>query len=620
MVNGYANFLLRVNLSEKTINKESLPESFLNKYIGGSGLGIRIAYDEIPPNSDPLGLESKIIFATGPITNTAFGTAGRFQVVFKSPLTGMLCDSSSGGFWGAEMKSAGYDVIIIEGKSDQPIFLLIQDNFVSIESATHLWGKDAYETIDIFQKQSTFDGAKILTIGPAGENLVPYSCMINDSGRTPGRGGTGAVMGSKNLKAIVIKGTQQISLSDPVGFKKFAVGLNKTNATTDGIANLREYGTAEVMDNAWPVSDIPVKNWSIGSYEDLTTSLGGKKMKETILVPHVGCYKCPIGCSRWVKIDNEKYKMDAAGPEYESLGALGTMCLIEDLEAVSYAAHLCNIYGLDTISCGSSIAFAMECYEKGILTKKDTDGIDLSWGNQDALIEIINKVAYKDGIGDLIGKGTKKMGEILGGGSIDFAVQVKGLEAPMHDPRAFFSWATTYATGPRGACHLHGMSGVFEDSDDPMIEWDISGRYPRHSDEGKAKIARMAQNWSHLLDSLVICYFASFTIKPSDMAILLKLSTGYEYSTKDLFTIGERINALHRSYNYLCGIRKEDDKLPKRMLEPLQNGGAAGKVPDLKKQLDEYYEIRRWDDTGRPNYDLLVELDLQDVAKDLYKW
>jgi aldehyde:ferredoxin oxidoreductase len=614
---GYTGKLLRVDLSQHEVTEEQINPQLLRDYIGGTGLGTRLMYDEVPPHTDPLGPDAKIIITTGPVTATVLGTAGRFEVSFISPLTGILCDSSSGGHWGAEFKQSGYDVLVLEGQSPTPVYLYIHDGVSQILSADHLVGKDTFETIDLLLDEVDDPKARVLCVGPAAENGVLYSAMVNDAGRAPGRGGTGVVMAAKNLKAVVVRGTQKVELADPAGYKKFALSINKLNATSDGISDLRVFGTPEVMDNSWPVSDIPVKNWSIGSYEEICVNLGGKKMRETILVPHVACHYCSIGCSRWVKIQEGDFKMDAPGPEYETLGALGSMCMVDDLEAVSYAAHLCNIYGMDTISCGSSIAFAMEAYEKGFITSEDTGGIELNWGDKYALVKCVELIARGEGFGKFLGLGTRKMAEAIGHSSIDFAVQVKGLELPMHDPRAFFSWASNYATSPRGGCHLHGMSAIYENKQDPIPEWGLTGFYPRHSNEGKAKITRMAQNWSHILDSMVLCYFASFTLKPSDLAGLINYATGMDLTPQDLLTIADRINALYRAYNYRIGIRRSDDTLSKRSLTALESGGAANQVPDLELQLEEYYAERHWEDDGKPSHASLIELGLTGVAKDL---
>lgn len=615
---GYMGKLLRVNLTHGSISQETLDPQYLRDYIGGSGLGIRLMYDEVPPDTDPLSPEAKIIITTGPVTATALGTAGRYQVVFKSPLTGILCDSSSGGHWGSAFKQTGYDVLILEGKAPAPVYLYIQDNQAELRLAEAWWGLDAYSTIAGLVDEVGQPLARVLCIGPAGENGVLYACMVNDAGRAPGRGGTGTVMGSKNLKAIVVHGAQKVPLADPAGYKKYAVSVNKLNATAEGIADLRTLGTPEVMDNSWPVGDIPTKNWALGSYEELCVSLGGKQMRDTILAPHVACHFCSIGCSRWVRIEEGDFQMDAAGPEYETLGALGSMCLVDDLQAVSYAAHLCNLYGMDTISCGATIAFAMECYEKGYITKEDTAGVELVWGDKYALVKMVEQIALGEGLGPLLALGTRRMAERIGQDALDFAVQVKGMELPMHDARAFFSWASNYATSPRGGCHLHGMSAIYENKQDPIPEWGLTGYYPRHSDEGKARITRFAQDWAHILDSMVICYFATFTLQPSDLAALIHYATGYEYTPEELLLIGDRINALHRAYNYRCGMRREDDRLPARALTPVAAGGAAGKVPNLEYQLNEYYALRGWEADGRPKREELLRLGLAEVAADLY--
>ena len=615
---GYTGKLLRVNLTHSKITIEELKPALLREYLGGTGLGIRLVYNEVKPQIDPLGPEAKLVIATGPVTATALGTAGRFQVVFKSPLTGILCDSSSGGHWGAMLKYSGFDVLVVEGQSAEPVFLYVHDCQAELRSATHLWGTDAYQTRDQLRDDLGENKASVLCIGPAGEKLVTYASMVNDAGRVAARGGAGAVMGSKKLKAIVVYGTLPVELADPQEFKRLALAINKQNATSPSIATLRELGTPRVMNNNWPLGDIPVKNWSVGSYEEICTNLGGKKMRDTILVEHNACHFCSIGCSRWVNIRDGEYQMDAPGPEFETLGALGSLCLVDDLNAVSYAAHLCNIYGLDTITAGTSIAFAMECYEKGLISEQDTGGLALNWGDKNLVIELVRKIAFGEGFGRFLGLGTRRMAEILENGSLDFAVQTKGMEYPLHDPRAFFSWAATYATSPRGGCHLHGMSSIYENKDNPLPEWGLTGNYPRQTDAEKGKIARLAQNWSHILDSMVVCYFATFTLQPSDLAALINAATGFDLSTQDLLDFGDRINALYRAYNYRCGIRRADDTLPKRVLTPLAEGGTNGLVPNLESQLEEYYQVRDWEPDGKPSRRSLTELGLDFVVADLY--
>lgn len=615
---GYMGKLLRVDLTRRSITQEPLPERYALDYIGGSGLGVRLAYDEVPPETDPLGPRNKLFFMTGPVTATSLGTAGRYQVVFKSPLTGLLCDSSSGGYWGAALRTAGYDGLIVEGAASSPVYLYIDEGKCELREASHHWGKDTFTVQEDIRRGIGDANARLAVIGQAGELGVPYAAIINDEGRAAARGGGGTVMGVKKLKAIAVRGNLEVALADPAGFKKAALDINKRNASSPDLADLRKYGTTDVLDSRWAISDIPVKNWSVGSSEETCTPIGGRKVYELMPKKHPACHRCPIRCARWTRIDEGPYKMDAPGPEYESTAALGAMCLVTDVKAVCYANHLCNVYGLDTITTGATIAFAMECYEKGLLSREDTDGIALCWGSEEAVIQMVHKIGTQEGAGRLLGLGTRRLAEKVGGGAADFAVQVKGLELPMHDPRAGFAWAPNYATATRGGCHLHGMTDLYEDSEDPIPEWGFTGSYKRLSNRGKAEMARFAQNWAHILDSLVMCYFATVVLQPSDFCRLINTATGRDLKPMDLLKIGDRINALHRAYNCRCGIRRRDDTLPKRAMTPLQEGGAAGHVPDLEGLLAQYYRLRNWNPDGQPDRQALRELGLEDAARDLY--
>jgi len=615
---GYMGKLLRVDLTKRSIKEEPLREDYAWDYLGGSGLGVRLAYDEIPPETDPLSPQNKLFFMTGPVTATSLGTAGRYQVIFKSPLTGILCDSSSGGHWGAALRMAGYDGLIIEGAATSPVYLYINEKKCEIKDASNHWGKDTFVVQEDIRQEIGDPKTSLAVIGTAGELGVLYAAIMNDGARAAARGGDGTVMGSKKLKAIAIRGNLEVDLADPDGFKKVARDINKQNTTSPDLADLRKYGTTDVLDSCWAISDIPVKNWSVGSSEEICTPIGGRKVYELMPKKHQACHRCTIGCARWTKIDEGPYKMDAPGPEYESTAALGSMCLVTNVKAVCYANHLCNTYGLDTITTGSTIAFAMECYDKGLLSPKDTDGIALLWGSEEAVIQMIHKIGTHEGAGKLLGLGTRRMAEKLGSNSIDFAVQVKGLEIPMHDARAGFSWAPNYATATRGGCHLHGMTDLYEDSEDPIPEWGFTGTYERLSNEGKAEMTRFAQNWAHILDSLVMCYFATVVLEPSDFCNLINTATGRDLKPMDLLKIGDRINALHRAYNYRCGIRRKDDTLPKRAMTPLKEGGAAGKTPDLDGLLEQYYRLRNWDADGKPDRQKLRELGLEYVVRDLY--
>jgi aldehyde:ferredoxin oxidoreductase len=610
--------ILRVDLSTGKITFDITEPRYAQEYLGGLGLGLRLAYDTLQPDTEPFDPANQLIFMNGPVTATRLGTAGRFVVVFKSPLTGMLCDSSASGYWGSELKKSGFDGLIVTGKADNPVYLNIQDAQVEIRDACHLWTKDPFEVERLVKEETGNPKTSVMAIGIAGELGVRYASILTDMGRAVGRGGAGAVMGAKNLKAIAVHGSGEVELFDPIGFRTTALGVNRHAGTDPRFAGMRKYGTASGLDGFWPVGNVPTKNWQIGSYELICTELGGKRLNETFVTKHPACYRCPITCSRWAKIEQGPYQMDAPGPEYETLGALGTMCLVDDAESVSYAGHLCDIYGIDSISCGASIAFAMECYENGILTLVDTDGVELTWGNKHALVTMVEMIGTQKGVGELLGLGTRRMAELLGKDTADYAVHVKGLEAPMHDPRARFAWAVTYATSPRGACHLHGNTGIYEDKEDPIPEWGLIGHFPRHSNEGKGQMARLAQNWSAVISSMVICYFAAHTLRVTNLVELINTATGLELTPQDLLILGDRINNLYRAYNYRCGIRREHDSLPKRLLTPVAEGGAAGKVPDLEYQLKDYYRVRGWELDGKPGFETLVSLGLDDVARDLY--
>jgi aldehyde:ferredoxin oxidoreductase len=617
-MDGYAGKILRVDLTERKITEEPLNPKYARDYIGGTGLGNRIIYDEVPPSTDPLSPENKIVFATGPVTATNYPSGARYQVVFKSPLTGILCDASSGGYWGADLKRAGYDVLIIQGAAEDPVYLWIHNQKIEIRPATHLWGQDALKVQESIQREIGDERIRVACIGPAGERKVLISCIINDEGRAPGRGGNGAILGSKNLKAIAVRGNGTFPIHDLEAYNALCKKIAKDNATSPAVAAMREYGTAQVLDNLWAMGDIPIKNWQIGLWEQGCKNLGGKKMKDTILVPHTACYRCTLGCSRWVKIEEGPYKMDGPGPEYETLAALGTMCLVDDLNAVSFANDLCNRYGIDTISTGVVIAFAMEAYEKGLIRKEDAGGIELKWGDTQAMLAMVQQIGKNEKLGALLGQGVKRAAEKLGGNSWKYAVHVKGMETAMHDPRTFFSIGLTYAVGPRGACHLHGHSPLWENVQDPLPEWGLKGMYPLHVSKGKGIVTKLSQDYTAVVNSMVSCYFLTFILKPSDLAAVLTAATGTKYTAKGLLKVGERIMALHRAYNNLCGITRKDDVLAPRQLEPTKEGGNAGKVPDMEVMLKEFYKVSGWTPSGKPSRKTLESLGLRDVARNLY--
>ena len=609
--------ILRVNLTNREFKEEPLKPRWVRDYIGGTGLGSRMIYDEVPPSTDPLSPESKIVLATGPLTATNYPSGACYQVCFKSPLTGTLCGTGSGGYWGADLKRSGYDALIIEGASTSPVYLWIHNEKMEFRSASHLWGQDALKVQETIQREIGDERIRIVGIGPAGEKRVPLSCMINDEGYGPRRGGNGAILGAKKLKAIAVRGNLPVPVHDLNAFNALCKKIAKDNATSPALANIREYGTAQILDNLWARGTIPVKNWQQGIWEEGCKNLGGKKMKDTILVPHPACYRCTLACSRWVRIEEGPCKMDGPGPEYEALAALGTMCLIDNLNAVSFANDLCNRYGIDATSTGSAISFAMEAYEKGLITKEHTGGVELKWGNEQAMIAMVHQIGKNEKLGAILGRGVRKAAEILGGDSWKYAVHVKGMETPMHDPRTFYSMGVTYAVDPC-AGHFHGHPLSWEGVQDPLPEWGLKGTYPLFESKNKGTLAKLSQNYAAVANSMVSCHLTTSILKPSDLAAVLTAATGTKFTAKSLLKVGERITALHRAYNNLCGVTRKEDILSPRHLQPIQEEGNAGKAPDMKIMLKEFYKASGWTPSGKPSRKTLESLGLKDVARDLH--
>ncbi len=617
MALGYMGKLIRAKLSEGKVEIEDLNMDDARDFIGGAGLGTKIVYDEVPPDADPLGPENKIAFVTGPVTATKFPTSGRYEVCTKSPLTNIWVDASSAGYWAVDFKKAGFDGIIVEGASPKPVYLWISDGKAELRDASKLWGKDSYATQEAIKKELGDKRICVSCIGQAGENKVLISAVMNDEGRAAGRAGVGAVMGSKNLKAIAVRGKKKVAVADAEALGEMSKKFHQELAENPLLEPMRTLGTASSMDTAWVTGDIPVQNWRKGLWKEGCISIGGKRMADTILRPHKPCYNCPIGCSRWIKIEDGRFKMEGPGPEYETLGTFGSMLLNDDLESICHLNDLCNAYGLDTISAGCAIAFAMEAYENGVITKQDTGGVELTWGNVDAIIEMTHQIGQAKGLGALLGKGVKRASEELGKGTDKYAIHVKGLEVPMHDPRAFHSMAVNYATSPRGACHLHGAAFIY---DMGIIAPGFGALYKqgRFDKKGKGVNTKAAQDQASLINSLVVCQFCGLGLAPFHVVQLLGITSGMAYQSKHIPLIAERITNLQRAFSVRCGVSGKDDTLPERLLTPTTEGGHAGKVADLESQLVEYYAVRGWNKDGIPTKEKLTELGLEYAIKDLY--
>ena len=608
MYRGYTGKILRIDLSNQRTEIQYLDEDLIKNYLGGSGIGTRFLYNETNEQTDPLSPENLLIFMTGPLTGTGVPGTGRHEVIFRSPLTNIFARSSVGGSWGVKLKKSGFDGIIISGKSDKPVYLWIHDREVEFRDANHLWGKDTYETAKIL-KEKTGEKATTAVIGPAGEKSIKISCIVHDGmhARVAGRCGGGAVMGSKNIKAIVVYGTQKNLVNQPEKLKKYIKDiLPHIKEVSKGMS---DFGTAGGIINYEKLGNFPHKNWALSNWEEGAKKISGQEMAKTILKGRYSCRDCPVGCGRVVKITKGPFApVEGAGSEYETIAALGSNCLVDNLEAIAKANELCNRYGLDTMSTGGVIGFAMEAYEKGLINKKDTGGIELKWGDGKAVIEMIEKIKEEKDIGKLLGEGVKKAALKIGRNSTEFAIHTKGLEPSYHDPRCFFSQALSYATTNRGACHNGSQSHSCEIS---CTQPDIGINKPqdRHQIEGKAEFTIKLQNLMCNFDAVVMCKFmhTSGAIKVHSMINLLNYVTGLDLDIKEFMKIGERIFNLQRLYNVRCGTSRKDDTLAPRLLTLKRD---KGKLPPIGKLLSDYYEYRGWSEDGIPNKIKLKELNL----------
>ena len=618
---GYAGRILRVDLSRGRIRKVSIEHSLLRRFIGGSGLAAKILFDETRPDIDPLSPENLLIFMTGPVTATNVPMSGRYQVVSKSPLTGIYGESDSGGSWGPELKKAGFDGVVISGRSAKPVYLWISDGIAELRDASHIWGLDTYET-DRAVRDETDRYAVIACIGPAGEKLARIAGIINDGkhGRAAARCGLGAVMGSKLLKAIAVRGTGGIEVADPDGLQESIRKI--APSIIEKAKRLHDYGTSGGMTSIEAIGDLPIKNWLLGSWREGAERLSGQEMARTILSGRYYCRGCIVGCGREVSFEDERYgRVEGAGPEYETLAMIGANCLIDDLKAVAKANELCNRYGLDTISTGAVIAFAMEAYEHGLISREETGGIKLVWGDPNAMLSMIDKIGRRESkLGWILGEGVMRAAEKIGGISAEFAIHVKGLELPAHDPRAYYSQGVSYATSNRGACHLQSLSHIFErgvtlpDLGFPEIQ-------ERHSTYRKGELVAKAQNLMCMFDSLKVCKFILFGgVKPSTLVEWLNMVTGWNMTLGEFMQAGERIFNLKRLYNIREGISRKDDTLPPRILTHKRgSGGSADALPPLGELLSQYYSYRGWNEFGVPSREKVTELRLEEEARFLYK-
>lgn len=610
---GYIGQLLRVNLTNKGITKETLREDWARDFVGGVGLSARIIYEEVKQKIDPLGPENKLIMMTGPVNGTMIPAASRSSFCAKSPYTGSFFHSIFGGFLGPEVKFAGYDGVIIEGQAKAPVYIWIDNDKVQVKDATHLWEKDPFKTQEILRQEIGDEEIHIATIGLAGEQTAPYAMILCDI-RAAGRGGMGAVMGSKNLKAIVVRGTGGVTVPNVLKVYNTAIRLNELVATTPAVKGLSEYGTPRNVGAMNEGGILPTRNWQTEVFEGMK-DITAEVMREKVVKGDRACFACSINCTKYSVVPSGPYKSIINGADYEAIYGFGSCCAVDNIEALCKADELCDHYGIDLISTALCISWAMECFEKGIFTKDDTDGIELKFGNADGMLQMIEKIGKREGFGALLAKGTREASKIVGKDTFRFAIQNKGLEFPGHTPRPFPACAVGYATGPRGGSH-HDIRPTPEKT----------GLVDRKVFEGKGALAAEINHWLILCDSMLLCHLAEpiwGPMKISDNTIeALNVVTGWELNYEEARKIAERQWNMIRCFSAREGFTRDNDQLPTRFMEePVPEGPMKGSyIPKetLERLKNDYFSYRGWDlKTGNPTKEKLIELGLDFAVEDI---
>ena len=601
--------ILKIDLTSGRMEPFTVPADWERDYLGGASLAARLLYSTLAPDLDALAPESPLLFLNGPLSGTLGPTVGRFVACGRSPATGLWAESNCGGFWGPELRFAGWDGVWVSGRAERPVYLWIHDGEVELRDAAEVWGQDTYEAQETVKRQVSATGARVACIGPAGENGVLFSGIFCDHGRTAGRTGLGAVMGSKNLKAIAVKGTGKIPLADVSLYNTLRSDANRTLKSDNQTRVLTELGTSGVTDYADYLGSMPKMYFTLGEISDVD-KVSGMTMAETILAGKSACHGCVIACGRVVNLGNGKQK----GPEYETIVGLGPNILIRDLNAVTRLMDLCDRYGMDTISTGNTIGLALHLFDRGIISEKDTGGIILKWGDEATAAELIRLTARCEGFGALLAQGSRRLGKHFN--AEEEAVQVNGLEVAYHDPRGGSGMGLVYATSPRGACH--------NQSDYFFVEWGQAEEtvglkfYDRHAGAEKAGNVAIHQDWRTVFNAMVMCIFAN--VSPQTQVDLVNAANGFNWSIADMMQCGERGWTIKRAINNRFGLTRANDKLPKGLLEPMPNGGSAGYVPPFAEMLEAYYEARGWDKvTGKPSKEKMLELGMEEIAKDLWE-
>ncbi|MFZ5634673.1 MAG: aldehyde ferredoxin oxidoreductase family protein [Bacillota bacterium] len=607
----YWNRFLRIDLSTRKVEEFNLDPSLFRKFLAGSGLAAYLLERDLNPQTGPLDPDSPLAVFTGLLVGTPAPSAVRTSFCARSPLTGIWGEANVGGKFGVGLKSTGYDGMIITGRSREPVVLSINEEKVDFVDGSGLWGLDTFEAEESVSKLCP--GARVACIGPAGERLVKIAGIIIDGkhARAAGRSGLGAVMGSKNLKAIAVTGSKKTSLHDRSSF------LDKIKADMPLIkeksAGLTKFGTAGGVRAVEANGDLPIRNWTLGDWAEGAAKTCGQEIDRLYLAQHSSCPGCPIRCAKLVKIPSGPFAGEVAhGPEYETCAGFGSMLLNDNLETILLANNLCNRLGLDTISAASAVAMAMECYEAGLIKPADTGGLNLDWGNREAILELLKMTAQRQGLGDILAEGTVRAAEKIGGIAPEFVVATKGLDIAFHDPRAFTGMAVSYATAVRGGCHLEGLTFFVESGGFPGELVGFEKEIDPHGTDHKAELAVLIQNYLSLYNPLGLCKFVMRSgIGPVSVSGWLTAATGWDVNAGELMETGERIFNLKRMYDFRLGISRKDDRLPARLeTHDRKTGRAAGSLPHMGRLLAEYYELRGWSPEGVPGPGTLARLGL----------
>ncbi|MDH5779408.1 MAG: aldehyde ferredoxin oxidoreductase family protein [Candidatus Bathyarchaeota archaeon] len=620
---GYAGNILRIDLTKNQVKVQPTEESLIKEFLGGRGFNSKRLYKEVAKGVDPLSPQNRLMFATGPLVGTAFPLGSRFNVSAKSPLTGILGDSNAGGHFSAEMKFAGYDQIIIQGKSRKPVYIFIEDQEIQMKDAEHLVGKDVYETTEMIRKDVGERMVQVATIGPAAENHVLFAGVFANLARPAARTGIGTVMASKNMKALALKGTGTVKIADPKKFWKLVEEIDEEAYVHPQYWPRRIMGTTRILMLAEKLGILPTRHFTSATFEH-AAKVSGERLAREYNVKSRACFSCVVPCSRFYVIrDGEYAGLYGEGPEYEALSGFTARVGNSNLNVALKAVDLANRLGLDAITTAEGIAWAMELYATGDLTKKETGGLELKWGNGEAMLALIEKIAYREGFGDLLADGVRRAAEKLGKGR-EIALHVKGLEIIQADPRGLKGYGLGYAVASRGADHLRSEPFI-ELSDEPGRGLEMFGvpeATLRLAQKGKGKLVRYFENWCAIIDSLEVCknLAENMELLPfSRAAEITEVTTGFHFTRELMFEIGERIINLESAYLVREGIRRKDDYLPARFLQvPLPNGNSKGAIFEIEPMLNEYYTEREWGlRTGTPKAEKLREIGLGYVVEDL---